>query len=66
MPLSSMTGFARTDGSGGAYRWTWELRSVNGKGLDVRLRLPPGFEQLEALTREPSAPRWYAATSRRR
>ena len=52
MPLSSMTGFARTDGSGGAYRWTWELRSVNGKGLDVRLRLPPGFEQLEAMSRE--------------
>ena len=47
-----MTGFARADGSGGAYRWTWELRSVNGKGLDVRLRLPPGFEYLEAAARE--------------
>ncbi len=47
-----MTGFARADGSGGAYRWTWELRSVNGKGLDVRLRLPPGFEPLEAPARE--------------
>ena len=44
MPLCSMTGFARVDGAGEGYRWTWELRSVNGKGLDVRLRLPPGFE----------------------
>jgi uncharacterized protein (TIGR00255 family) len=52
MPLSSMTGFARTDGAAGGYRWTWELRSVNGKGLDVRLRLPPGFEQLEPAARE--------------
>jgi uncharacterized protein (TIGR00255 family) len=47
-----MTGFARADGAGGGYRWTWELRSVNGKGLDVRLRLPPGFEQLEPAARE--------------
>jgi uncharacterized protein (TIGR00255 family) len=47
-----MTGFARADGAGGGYRWTWELRSVNGKGLDVRLRLPPGFEQLEPAVRE--------------
>jgi uncharacterized protein (TIGR00255 family) len=47
-----MTGFARTDGAAGGYRWTWELRSVNGKGLDVRLRLPPGFEQLEPAARE--------------
>ncbi len=52
MPLSSMTGFARADGAGDAYRWTWELRSVNGKGLDIRLRLPPGFEHLEAAVRE--------------
>ena len=52
MPLSSMTGFARADGGEGAYRWTWELRSVNGKGLDIRLRLPPGFEYLEAPARE--------------
>ena len=52
MPLSSMTGFARADGAGEAHRWTWELRSVNGKGLDIRLRLPPGFEHLEAPARE--------------
>lgn len=42
-----MTGFARREGSVGRYRWAWELRSVNGKGLDLRLRLPPGAERLE-------------------
>lgn len=47
MALQSMTGFARSEGTSGRYRWTWELRSVNGKGLDIRLRLPPGLEQLE-------------------
>jgi uncharacterized protein (TIGR00255 family) len=47
MPLQSMTGFARLDGRNGRYQWAWELRSVNGKGLDVRLRLPGGFERLE-------------------
>ncbi|HVZ14025.1 MAG TPA: YicC/YloC family endoribonuclease [Bauldia sp.] len=52
MPLSSMTGFARADGAGEGHRWTWELRSVNGKGLDVRLRLSPGFEFLEGSVRE--------------
>ncbi|MBT9290103.1 YicC/YloC family endoribonuclease [Prosthecodimorpha staleyi] len=52
MALNSMTGFARTDGSSAGQRWTWELRSVNGKGLDVRLRLPPGLERLEIPTRE--------------
>jgi uncharacterized protein (TIGR00255 family) len=52
MPLASMTGFARRDGRDGAHRWTWEVRSVNGKGLDVRLKLPPGCEFLEAGARE--------------
>lgn len=52
MALSSMTGFARADGALDGYRWTWEIRTVNGKGLDVRLRLPPGFEYLEAPSRE--------------
>lgn len=47
MTLHSMTGFARLDGSACGQRWTWELRSVNGKGLDVRLRLPPGLDRLE-------------------
>ncbi|WEX79137.1 YicC family protein [Sinorhizobium numidicum] len=47
MPLQSMTGFARREGSTGRYRWAWELRSVNGKGLDIRLRLPQGLERFE-------------------
>lgn len=47
MALQSMTGFARLDGQSGRYQWAWELRSVNGKGLDVKLRLPGGFERLE-------------------
>jgi uncharacterized protein (TIGR00255 family) len=48
MPVSSMTGFARVAGAHGECRWHWEIRSVNGKNLDVRCRLPPGFEALEA------------------
>jgi uncharacterized protein (TIGR00255 family) len=55
MSLRSMTGFGRADGAAAGYRWTWELRSVNGKGLDLRLRLPPGFERLDLPTRERSA-----------
>ncbi|MDB5525559.1 MAG: YicC family protein [Rhizobium sp.] len=51
MSLQSMTGFARLDGQTGRYQWGWELRSVNGKGLDVRLRLPNGFERLEPEAR---------------
>ncbi len=48
MTLQSMTGFARSEGGSGRSRFVWELRSVNGKGLDVRLRLPTGLERLEA------------------
>lgn len=51
--LASMTGFARDSGSlpdGSSF--VWELRSVNGRGLDVRLRLPPGLDVLEAPLRE--------------
>lgn len=47
MALQSMTGFARSEGTSGRYRWAWELRSVNGKGLDIRMRLPQGMEGLE-------------------
>ncbi|MGE0628969.1 MAG: YicC/YloC family endoribonuclease [Hyphomicrobiaceae bacterium] len=47
-----MTGFARTDGTQGPARWHWELRSVNGRGLDLRFRLPPGFDSLEPRLRE--------------
>ncbi|CAN7463499.1 YicC family protein [Pararhizobium sp. LjRoot235] len=52
MPLQSMTGFARREGTSGRYRWAWELRSVNGKGLDLRLRLPTGTEHLETEVRK--------------
>jgi uncharacterized protein (TIGR00255 family) len=52
MALMSMTGFARRDGAAHGQRWVWELRSVNGKGLDVRLRLPPGLDRLEPVVRE--------------
>ena len=43
MTIASMTGFARTSGTTALYRWVWELKSVNAKGLDLRLRLPAGF-----------------------
>jgi uncharacterized protein (TIGR00255 family) len=57
MALSSMTGFARGHGVSGAYTWTWEIKSVNGKGLDVRLRLPPGWDAIEAPVRARAAER---------
>src|SRR5262245_13431475 len=53
--LQSMTGFARREGTSGRYRWAWELRSVNGKGLDLRLRLPQGLERLEGDVRRLAA-----------
>jgi uncharacterized protein (TIGR00255 family) len=51
MALSSMTGFARGHGVAGAYTWAWEVKSVNAKGLDVKLRLPPGWDAIEAPVR---------------
>lgn len=50
--LASMTGFARTEGVADGVAWAWELRSVNGRGLDLRVRLPPGFDALESGLRE--------------
>lgn len=47
-----MTGFARGDGSIEGYAWVWEMRSVNARGLDLRCRLPSGFEMLEASVRQ--------------
>jgi len=49
---TSMTGFARTEGARDARAWVWELRSVNGRGLDLRFRLPPGLDALEPGLRE--------------
>lgn len=51
MTLQSMTGFARAEGGSSGIRWVWELRSVNGKGLDIRARLPQGCERLEPEVR---------------
>lgn len=52
MTLSSMTGFARGQGAAGAYVWNWEIKSVNAKGLDVRLRVPPGWDAVEVVARK--------------
>ena len=57
MALSSMTGFARGHGVSGPYAWAWEIKSVNGKGLDLRLRLPPGWDAIEAPVRARAAER---------
>jgi uncharacterized protein (TIGR00255 family) len=51
MPITSMTGFADLAGGIEGAAWTWEARSVNGRGLDVRLRLPEGFEALDGAVR---------------
>jgi uncharacterized protein (TIGR00255 family) len=46
-----MTGFARADGHDGGWTWAWELKSVNGRGLDVRCKLPPDLDGLEPTVR---------------
>ena len=51
MGVSSMTGFARAEGEASGVSWVWELKSVNGRSLDLRLRLPPGYDGLEAPLR---------------
>ncbi|MBF9196784.1 YicC/YloC family endoribonuclease [Microvirga terrestris] len=60
MSIASMTGFAREAGVAGAYQWAWELKTVNGRGLEVRVRTPSGLDGmgeeargqiLKALTR---------------
>jgi uncharacterized protein (TIGR00255 family) len=55
MALSSMTGFARTHGVSGSYAWAWEIKAVNGKGLDLRLRLPAGWDAIESAVRARAA-----------
>ncbi|MEM9581264.1 MAG: YicC/YloC family endoribonuclease [Pseudomonadota bacterium] len=50
--LTSMTGFAALSGSDAGYSWHWELRSVNGKGLDLRLRMPDWLAVLEPELRK--------------
>jgi len=51
MAVNSMTGFARAAGSSGAWRWAFEVKSVNAKGLDLRLRMPSPFDRVEAEAR---------------
>jgi uncharacterized protein (TIGR00255 family) len=60
MSIASMTGFAREAGVTGPYQWAWEIKTVNGRGLEVRVRTPSGFDAvgeeargliLKALTR---------------
>jgi uncharacterized protein (TIGR00255 family) len=51
MTISSMTGFAREAGFSAPYRWSWEIKTVNSKGLDLRLRLPSGFDILDKPVR---------------
>src|SRR5262245_31061597 len=55
MTLSSMTGFARGHGVSGPYSWAWELKSVNAKGLDLRLRVPLGWDAVESPVRAAAA-----------
>lgn len=52
MALSSMTGFARSHGTSGPYAFEWELKSVNAKGFDFRMRLPPGWDDVETAARK--------------
>jgi uncharacterized protein (TIGR00255 family) len=52
MALSSMTGFARSHGASGPYAFEWELKSVNAKGFDLRMRLPQGWDELEAFAKK--------------
>lgn len=52
MTLMSMTGHADRSGDAGGLSWTWEARSVNGRGLDLRLRLPEGVEALNPAIRQ--------------
>jgi uncharacterized protein (TIGR00255 family) len=51
MAIVSMTGFAEAPGSHDGVRWRWEVKSVNGRGLDLRLRTPPGFDGIEPAAR---------------
>lgn len=52
MAIESMTGFAREAGTVATHAFAWEVRSVNGRGLDVRVRVPPGFEQFSEAARK--------------
>lgn len=53
--VASMTGYARAEGTLNGSTWLWEVKSVNGRGLDVRCRLGTGLDRLEPVVRERSA-----------
>lgn len=57
MAVKSMTGFGRASAQRGEANWTWEIRTVNGRGFDLRMRLPAGFEELEARLKDIAARR---------
>lgn len=53
-----MTGFGRADAAAAGMHWRWEAKSVNGRGLDLKLRLPPGWDEAEAAIRQAVASRF--------
>ena len=55
--IVSMTGFARADSSLAGRSWAWEVRSVNSKSLDLRCRVPPGFDRFDPIARAEAAKR---------
>ena len=55
VPLFSMTGYARAEAGDGSSQWVWEARSVNGRGLELRSKLPPGLERIEVRLRQAAA-----------
>jgi uncharacterized protein (TIGR00255 family) len=57
-PLLGMTGFGRAEGQAGDVAWAWEARSVNGRNLDVKFKLPPGYDSFETKIREGCAKRF--------
>lgn len=52
LTVASMTGFARVTGEHGTWQWAWEVKSVNARSLDIRLRTPPGHDRLEMAARD--------------
>lgn len=52
MTTASMTGYARAAGHAGNLTFVWEVKSVNGRGLEMRFRMPPGLDMLEPLCRQ--------------
>lgn len=57
MTIASMTGFARVAGTTGPYAWAFEAKSVNGRGLEIRLRTPPGTDAIGEAARRALASR---------